>query len=415
MLNVLAFSHALSFGGAQISTIEFFEYMKNKDFSLRIVTCDNSTEFVSRLKSLGLKHRTVSCSTYLGLPMMSISSIDEWIKCADLAWLTDTEFLVAPRIKEIKDIPVVMHLHSYPLLCPWWGLLYGMRDVCYEGCSLRRIVRCKQLFNEELAELEIINSVTSKIYRVLDLAKGPVDYFKWRRVISREVLDSIDGFIAVSKFVKKMYKEFLPIGDKPIEVIYNPVTHPLKYVEKLNESGMGEYRDEDLVVYASGPNPVKGPHLLLQALKMLLDEGQNIKLLMFGCKDTWIEKYIARLGLERNVVCMGKESFDKLYEAMYKAEAVVMPSIWPEPFGRVPVESNRLGTPAVVTNRGGLPETISHGETGVLVNPSVEEIAKGIINVLDMKKGSEVIRKSLCILNPEESVNKLTMAFRRLI
>ncbi|MEM0241185.1 MAG: glycosyltransferase family 4 protein, partial [Candidatus Nezhaarchaeales archaeon] len=298
-----------------------------------------------------------------------------------MAWITDIEFSVAPRVKRVRKVPVVTHLHSYPLLCPWWGLLYGMREVCYSGCSLSRIVRCKQVFNEELSRLGIISSFTGSIYQLLDLVKGPMDYFCWRKVVNRGLIDSIDGFIAVSNFVKRVHEILLPVEGKPVEVVYNPVTYPLKYVRDVKPR---ENHEENLIVYASGSNPVKGPHLALQALKLLLNEGLNVKLVMFGCRDSWVEEYARKLGVGRSVIFLGKESFAKLYETISSANVVIMPSVWPEPFGRVPVEANRLGVMAVVTNRGGLPETVVEGETGFLAEADPMDLAEKIRLSLDL-------------------------------
>ncbi len=44
---------------------------------------------------------------------------------------------------------------------------------------------------------------------------------------------------------------------------------------------------------------------------------------------------------------------------IYKmAKIVLMPSLWEEAFGRVAVEASTLGIPVLVSNRGGLPETV---------------------------------------------------------
>ena len=50
----------------------------------------------------------------------------------------------------------------------------------------------------------------------------------------------------------------------------------------------------------------------------------------------------------------------------HRAHLVIMPSIWPEPFGRIPVEANKLGVPVIVSNRGGLPETIEKIQQDIL-------------------------------------------------
>jgi len=86
---------------------------------------------------------------------------------------------------------------------------------------------------------------------------------------------------------------------------------------------------------------------------------------MIRCKGSWVERIAKKMSLN-NVVFLDKLPSDELYRLMYKARAVVMPSIWPEPFGRIPVEANRLGIPAVVSSAGGLPETIVNGVTGYI-------------------------------------------------
>ncbi|MEM0233344.1 MAG: glycosyltransferase family 4 protein [Candidatus Nezhaarchaeales archaeon] len=335
---------------------------------------------------------------------MDLSGSEDWIKWADVTWITDIEFSIAPKIKKVKRVPVIVHLHSYPLLCPWWGLLYGMREVCYRGCSLSRIVRCKQKFNEELSRLGIISGFRRSVYQAMDLVKGPLDYLRWQKVVNKGLLGSIDGFVAVSNFVKRVHETFLPVEGKPIEVVYNPVTYPLKYVRDVKPK---ENLEENLIVYASGSNPVKGPHLALQALKLLLNEGLNVKLVMFGCRGSWVEEYARKLGIERSVIFSGRESLARLYETITTASVVVMPSVVPESFGRIPVEANRLGVVAVVTNRGGLPETVVHGETGYIANPHHEDIAKWLLKALESSRGEVVKEKSLKTINPQTSVDKL--------
>ncbi|MEM1832170.1 MAG: hypothetical protein QXJ97_11660, partial [Desulfurococcaceae archaeon] len=184
-MNVLAFAQGAWVSGAQVSTIEFFELFRDQA-SLRVIVCEDvDAEFVNQLRLLSIEFRTRPCYWRGNLPHMDVSGMEDWIKWADVVWITDIEFSVAPRVKRVRKVPVVAHLHSYPLLCPWWGLLFGMREVCYEGCSLSRIVRCKQVFNEELGRLGILSGFRKSVYQALDLVKGPLDYLRWRKVVNR--------------------------------------------------------------------------------------------------------------------------------------------------------------------------------------------------------------------------------------
>ena len=55
--------------------------------------------------------------------------------------------------------------------------------------------------------------------------------------------------------------------------------------------------------------------------------------------------------------------------AVALSDLVVVPSIGPEAFGRVSVEAQAMGKPVVVTDVGGLGETLMVAATGWLVRP----------------------------------------------
>jgi len=58
-----------------------------------------------------------------------------------------------------------------------------------------------------------------------------------------------------------------------------------------------------------------------------------------------------------------------LWEAMGRADVVLCPSRWDEPFGLAAAEAQACGTPVVAFRRGGLSEVIVDGVTGFLVPP----------------------------------------------
>ena len=63
-----------------------------------------------------------------------------------------------------------------------------------------------------------------------------------------------------------------------------------------------------------------------------------------------------------------------------------MPSIWPEPFGRIALESISQGTPVVVTRNGGLSEIIDHGKTGYVCPQTTSALAMSIIMAIKNNK-----------------------------
>jgi glycosyltransferase involved in cell wall biosynthesis len=120
----------------------------------------------------------------------------------------------------------------------------------------------------------------------------------------------------------------------------------------------------------------KGPHVAAMAAQRaeipLKVAGQGVAEVSPGriiCTDgTELEGDVEYLGL------LGPE---ERAEVMGKATAVLVPTLYLEPFGGVSVEAQMCGTPAVCSAWGGLTENVIHGETGFLCS-TLAEFAEGI-------------------------------------
>jgi glycosyltransferase involved in cell wall biosynthesis len=401
----------LFIGGAQISTLEFFNIIENNlkkyDVKLKILICKNADSTTLRQSSTHIEYYKAPCSISMEYPILDVQEVRKFIEWSDIVWITDIEYLVAPQIKRIKNIPIVAHLHSYALICPWWGALYGFKEPCLERCSVWRITRCKQGINLELAKIGLLSGARARLYWLLDFVKGPLDFFKWSRVMD-SVTESIDGFIAVSKALWEIHAHhLLSLSSKPFSIVYNPVTEPLKHVKPDPHEPYGDY-----ILYASGSNPVKGPHLLLEAWQEVSKEFRDLKLYMIGCRGSWVERLAKRMDL-RNVVFFNRLPPDEYYKLMYRARAIVMSSIWPEPFGRIPVEANRLGVSAIVSSAGALPEIITDGITGYIFKAGdVGDLVKKVVKVLEKDfNREEIIKHSYEKVNPQREVGNLFKFF----
>ena len=52
-----------------------------------------------------------------------------------------------------------------------------------------------------------------------------------------------------------------------------------------------------------------------------------------------------------------------------RASVAVVPSVWPEPMGRVAIEAMLAGRAVVASDVGGLRDVVTHGVTGLTVPP----------------------------------------------
>ena len=128
--------------------------------------------------------------------------------------------------------------------------------------------------------------------------------------------------------------------------------------------------DQKLLFFIGRLVREKGVHVLLEASRILLQQGENIKLVIAGAGPYEEElKYLAAsLGIYSRVYFTGKVS-DKMRNHLYRwADASICPSLY-EPFGIVALEAMAAGSGLVASDTGGLSEVVRHEVTGLKVPP----------------------------------------------
>lgn len=81
----------------------------------------------------------------------------------------------------------------------------------------------------------------------------------------------------------------------------------------------------------------------------------------------YFEKKIKRLLKQPHVEFLGEIGESEKAEFLGNARALLFPIDWPEPFGMVMIEAMACGTPVIAWNCGSVPEVITHGKTGYIV------------------------------------------------
>ncbi|NHO32873.1 glycosyltransferase family 4 protein [Acetobacter fallax] len=153
----------------------------------------------------------------------------------------------------------------------------------------------------------------------------------------------------------------------------------------------------------------KGQTLLLDALAIMTREGWS--------NGNWVCVFVGEapersdfpeelkalvetLGLQERVR-FGGHCAD-MPAAMALSELVVVPSLKPEPFGRVVVEAQAMARPVIVAAHGAAMETVVHGETGILVPPGdarvLAEMIVATLNASDEQRAAMGQRARMSVL-----------------
>jgi glycosyltransferase involved in cell wall biosynthesis len=146
------------------------------------------------------------------------------------------------------------------------------------------------------------------------------------------------------------------------------------------------------LLYAGRLEKFKGVDQLLYALKLVLKSYPDVTLHIAGDGDykDRLKNIVEDLNLDKSVKFLGHLNRLKLSKEYAKTTLLVMPSIWPETFGKVGIEAMSLGVPVVATDVGGVKDWLKDGQNGYLVSISPNmhlDLAEKIMKVLS--KGSK--------------------------
>jgi glycosyltransferase involved in cell wall biosynthesis len=90
--------------------------------------------------------------------------------------------------------------------------------------------------------------------------------------------------------------------------------------------------------------------------------------------EDYYEQHIRPLMESNDVEYIGEIADKDKSEFLSGAIALLVPIVWPEPFGLVMIEAMACGTPVIAFNRGSVPEVLEDGLTGFIVEDEIGAI-----------------------------------------
>lgn len=133
------------------------------------------------------------------------------------------------------------------------------------------------------------------------------------------------------------------------------------------------------VVFAGRVVAPKGVGVLIRAARAV--EGEFVI-----CGDGWrldaMRRLARRLGVLDRVSFKGWLSAEDLSRELAEASVVVLPSVWPEPFGLVGIEAFAAGRPVIASLTGGIGDWLEDGVSGICVKPGDPHALASALNQL---------------------------------
>jgi N-acetyl-alpha-D-glucosaminyl L-malate synthase BshA len=170
---------------------------------------------------------------------------------------------------------------------------------------------------------------------------------------------------------------------KEIETIYNFVDeqeYSQKDVGNLKEL-LGIRSDEKVIIHVSNFRKVKHVPDVVKSFELIREEiPAKLLLVGDGPEKHPVMEYVKGKPIEEDILFLGKQ--DNLSE-LYSISDLMLLLSKKESFGLVLLEAMACEVPCIGTNVGGIPEVITHGENGFLVElGDISKVAEYGVKIL---------------------------------
>ena len=125
------------------------------------------------------------------------------------------------------------------------------------------------------------------------------------------------------------------------------------------------------ITFVGKLNKAKGYDVFAAAIKKILSKHKNWKAIIIG--DEKREKITLK---HKNAKLLGFKKHIEVLNIFKKTSITVACSRWDEPFGRTSLEASANGCAVIITNKGGLPETVTNAK--ILKNLNIDNLVKTI-------------------------------------
>jgi glycosyltransferase involved in cell wall biosynthesis len=349
-------------GGAENGIVLTNEILRNKGHDVRVISGNARPD---------LPH--YSDYEFAEVPAKGLSRL------TNAVFNTDAYRVTKKTLDDFKPDVVLLHTMSQPTAAIWFLLKKYPTIQFVHGPE----IFTKSLLPWYLAKRDYKHG---KFVKSDLTAIGRLHYYYFRYICYTPYKMSnrnIDAFLALSTYTQSFLEKegitarYMPNGVK----VLTPAPLP----------------SAPVLLYAGRLEKFKGVDDLLKAMPDILRSHPDVKLRIAGegSYEQDLRKLVTELGLTESVTFLGHLDKKAMAAEYRRCSLFVMPSTWPETFGKVGVEAMSVGRPVIATDVGGVRDWLTDGENGYLIEPH---------------RHDQIAEKVTELLNSPESMNKMSTA-----
>lgn len=238
------------------------------------------------------------------------------------------------------------------------------------------------------------------------------------KLIFQRTLSISDKVIFVSEAGRKSYEAVFKLRREKCCVVYNGIG---KEILDAGKDAAAYLPDTFQISYIGRLSPVKGIHLLIEAVSILADRYPLcLSIVGEGEAQDALKHQVQALGIASLVTFHGKQM--DVLPFLRKTNIFVYPSVWQEVFGISVVEAMAFGKLCITNSVGGLPEIILDGVNGFLTETiSAEGVAQRIEDAINSYKDgsykaiSQEAKRTANIFSIQNTVESLNQVYSSLL
>jgi glycosyltransferase involved in cell wall biosynthesis len=347
--HIINLSHELVKRGHQVA-IATIKHPKQLDFEIdsgvRIYRLQGTSQRINPFFSAdGRRHAPPYPDPEITLGIRRVMKLEHPDIVHAHNWLVYSYLPLAP----ISKAGLVVTLHDYSLRC-------ATKRFMYHGspCSGPGIRKCIECANAHYGAI-----------------KGGAIYIsnQMMGILERK---AVDMYLAVSQVTA--INNGLVGSSLPYQVIPNFVPDELEALTDRHNPLLDQLPEDGYLLFVGDQSSEKGVKVLLKAYAELRDAPP---LVLIGRQTNE-----PSFELPSNVSMLGSWPHSLVMQAWKRSSIALVPSVWAEPFGMVVIEAMSAGRPVIASRIGGIPDIVTHGESGLLVPPGDADSLRQAIELL---------------------------------
>jgi len=293
-----------------------------------------------------------------------------------------------------------------------------LKDPHYRKAQVRRLFSNSRIFRKEIAQRQpnvlVLGSTLAYAFLALALRRlktpvvfrvgdAPIVQSRFQLWLWKSLARRSQAIVCISDFIQKEATPHLP-RKKQVDVIRNIAPLRTTVLDTRTLETLIERKKPSQGVYIGNITAQKGVPELVDAL-ISLDDSNTGCWILGGSPhtrdlETRLKARVSSSQTRTQIEFTGYVSDPRAY--LKAADWHIAPSAHSEALGNVVQEAKAQGTPSLVTPVGGLPETLTEGQTGwILEGIGAEAIEKGLhaLQVSNSKLDQQAILDEAAITN----------------